>query len=292
MTERLASPEAIVPVNGVELCVQSFGDRADPAVLLIAGVAGSMLDWPEEFCERLAAGSRFVIRYDHRDTGRSVTYPPGAPGYTGRDLDEDPVGVLDALGVAAAHVVGISMGGGIAQTLAVRHPGRVASLTLISTSPIATSAGDPPLPPASAEAMATYGAAPPDGADRAAMIDYVVSQYRPLTSTSRPVGEEYLRDHATRVVDRSDNVASMNNHWVVLGQGDGDAVYREQLAGIAAPTLVVHGTEDPLFPTPHGVALAGIVPGARLLVLEHTGHEVPPAVWDTVIPAIVDHTTR
>jgi pimeloyl-ACP methyl ester carboxylesterase len=292
VNEHQAPPEAIVPVNGVKLCVQTFGDPTDSAVLLISGISASMLDWPEEFCQRLAAGSRFVIRYDHRDTGRSVTYPLGSPGYVERDLDEDPIGVLDALGVATAHVVGISMGGGIAQSLAVRHPRRVASITLVSTSPIATSPDDPPLPPAAAEAMATFGAGPPELPDRAAAVDYVASQHRPLTSASRPVSEAYLRDRASRVVDRATNVASMYNHWVVLGQGEGDAVTRQQLAGITAATLVVHGTEDPLFPLPHGAAFADLIPGARLLVLEQTGHEVPPAVWDTVVPAILDHTKR
>jgi pimeloyl-ACP methyl ester carboxylesterase len=291
MTVRRASPEALVHVNGVKLAVQTFGDPADPAILLIAGISASMLDWEEEFCERLAAGSRFVIRYDHRDTGRSVTYPPGEPGYTEQELDDDAVGVLDALGITAAHLVGISMGGGIAQYLAVHYPSRVASLTLVSTSRIASGADDPPLPPASAEAMATFGAAPPDFPDRAAAVEYVASQHRSLTSASRPLSEDYLRDQAGRIVDRSVDVASMHNHWVVVGGGGEEPTTREQLAAIAVPTLVLHGTEDPLFPMPHGAALADLVPGARLLVMDHTGHEVPPAVWDTVIPAILDHTT-
>jgi pimeloyl-ACP methyl ester carboxylesterase len=292
MTVFQASPEAILPVNGVELCVQTSGHRDDPAILLIAGGGSSMLDWPEEFCQRLAAGSRFVIRYDHRDTGRSVTYPPGAPGYTAHDLDEDAVGVLDALGIATAHVVGFSGGGGMAQQVAVRHPGRVASLTLMSTSPIASNPDDLPLPGPTAAAMAAFNLAPPDWSDRAATVEYVAAQYRPLTSASRPVSEAYLSDLAGRIVDRAVNVASMSNHWVVIDQGEGDAITWEQLAGITAPTLVMHGTEDPLFPAAHGEALSGLIPNARLLLLEHTGHEMPPAVWDTVAAAILDHTTR
>jgi pimeloyl-ACP methyl ester carboxylesterase len=278
--------ERIVRANGVDLCVQSAGDRADPAILLIAGAAGSMLDWAEAFCQRLAAGSRFVIRYDHRDTGRSVSYPPGAPRYTGRDLDEDAIGVLDACGVATAHLVGISMGGGIAQSLAVHHPDRVATLTLISTTSIGADARDRDLPPPSEAVKAGFGAAAPDWSDRAAVIDYVAAQYRPFTARSRPVAEAFIRDLATRTVDRAVSIASMNNHWV-LDQGDSTPV---RLAEISAPTLVVHGTEDPLFPLPHGIALAQDIPGARLLTLEHTGHELPPAVWDTVIPAILEHT--
>jgi pimeloyl-ACP methyl ester carboxylesterase len=284
------SAERIVHANGVDLCVQSFGDRDDPAILLIAGGASSMLHWAEEFCERLAAGSRFVIRYDHRDTGRSVTYPPGAPQYTGRDLAEDAIGVLDTFGVATAHVVGISMGGGIGQSLGIHHPDRVASLTLISTSPVGAAEDDPDLPPMSAEAIAEFGAvSPPDWSDRAAVIDYLVAQERLCTAKSRPVADEFVRELAGRTVDRTVSVASMNNHFAL---DPGDSTAREQLAGITAPTLVVHGTEDPQFPIAHGAALAGDIPGARLLTLEHTGHELPPAVWDTVIPAILEHTER
>jgi pimeloyl-ACP methyl ester carboxylesterase len=137
------SSERIVRANGVDLCLDTFGDPTDPAILLIAGAAGSMLSWEVDFCELLAAGSRFVIRYDQRDTGRSVTYEPGAPKYTGPDLVDDAVGILDALGVDRDHVVGISMGVGIAQFLALDHPDRVASLTLTSTS---GGPGDPDLP--------------------------------------------------------------------------------------------------------------------------------------------------
>jgi pimeloyl-ACP methyl ester carboxylesterase len=269
--------------------VQGFGARGDPAILLIAGGASSMLHWAEELCERLAAGSRFVIRYDHRDTGRSITYPPGAPEYTGRDLVEDAIGVLDAFGVAAAHVVGISMGGGIGQALAIHHPDRVASLTLVSTSPVGAGADDADLPPMSEEDAARFAAvSDPDWSDRAAVIDYLVAQERLCTSKSRPVPEALIRDLAARTFDRAASIASINNHFVA---DSGDNTSREQLAEIVAPTLIVHGTEDPLFPG-HGAALADDIPGARLLTLEQTGHELPPAVWDTVVPAILKHTEQ
>jgi len=127
--------QRIIEANGVTLCVDTTGDAADPAILLIGGMGASMDWWEEEFCQRLAAGGRFVIRYDHRDTGRSVSYPAGAPGYTGADLAADVTGVLDALGRRSAHLAGISMGGALAQQVALAHPGRVDSLVLISTSP-------------------------------------------------------------------------------------------------------------------------------------------------------------
>src|SRR5436309_2177193 len=131
----MTTHKKFVQVNGVDLCVETFGDPADPAILLIMGGGASMDWWEDEFCERLAAGLRFVIRYDHRDTGQSVGYEPGSPGYTSWDLVTDAVGLLDAFGLASAHIVGLSMGGGIAQTLALDYSSRVASLTLMSTSP-------------------------------------------------------------------------------------------------------------------------------------------------------------
>src|SRR3954462_12804946 len=121
-----------VQVNGVELCVETFGDRRDPAILLIMGGGASMDWWEDDFCGRLAAG-RFVIRYDHRDTGGSVSYPAGAPGYSGDDLVADAIGVLDALKAAPAHLVGMSMGAGLAQVVALERPELVSALTLIST---------------------------------------------------------------------------------------------------------------------------------------------------------------
>jgi pimeloyl-ACP methyl ester carboxylesterase len=129
----------IVDVHGVDLCVDTAGDAADPAILLIGGMGASMDWWEDEFCQRLARGQgqggRFVIRYDHRDTGRSVSYPAGAPGYTGADLAADVVGVLDAFGRRSAHLAGVSMGGALAQEVALAHPERVDSLVLMSTSP-------------------------------------------------------------------------------------------------------------------------------------------------------------
>ena len=127
--------ERMIEANGVELCTESFGDPGDPPILLVMGMSASMVWWDEEICETLAAERRFVIRYDHRDTGRSVTYRPGHPRYTASDLVGDAAVVLDAYGLAAAHIVGMSMGGALAQLLALDFPDRVLSLVLVSTSP-------------------------------------------------------------------------------------------------------------------------------------------------------------
>src|SRR5829696_1386982 len=150
--------ETVAPARGAELCVQAFGSAADPTVLLIQGVGASMDWWDDELCARLAAGGRHVVRYDHRDTGRSTTCPPGKPDYTGRDLADDVVAVLDGLGVERAHLVGLSMGGGLAQDVALDAPERVRTLTLIATSPVGALPDDLDLPGPSDEIAAMFAA--------------------------------------------------------------------------------------------------------------------------------------
>ncbi|MGH2791739.1 MAG: alpha/beta fold hydrolase [Actinomycetota bacterium] len=283
------SAQRVVRANGVDLCIETFGDPGDPAILLIGGAAASMDWWEDGFCERLAEGTRFVIRYDFRDTGQSVSYQPGAPPYTGNDLVRDAVGLLDTLGLSRAHVVGISMGGGIAQSMVLDHPDRIASLTLMSTSPVGSE--DPDLPPSSEELSALFSNPPPepDWSDRAAVIDYMVEGERPFEG-SHPFDEAHVREIAGRIFDRSLNIASsLTNHWILDGGEDPTG----RLGEVVAPTLVIHGLEDPLLPYGHAVALAREIPGAQLLPLEQTGHEYPPrAVWDIVIPAILKHTSR
>lgn len=280
-------PEQLLKINGVELCAQTFGDPAAPALLLIGGAEASMDWWDDEFCERLAAGGRHVIRYDTRDTGRSTTFPPGAPPYGSDALLDDAVGLLDELGIAAAHIVGVSMGGGIAQHLAVHHPGRVASLTLIATSPGGPGGPDhPDLPPMSAELAKRFaqgGDEAPDWSDREAVIAYYIDGERTFAGAI-PVEEERLRRVAGRAWDRSPSPASAQNHWQLAG---GEPV-RARLGEIAAPTLVLHGTADPLLPYGHGEALAREIPQARLVPLKGMGHQMPPPeLWDIAIAEIL-----
>jgi pimeloyl-ACP methyl ester carboxylesterase len=281
MTERM------IRANGVELCVETFGEPADPAVLLIMGAAASMDSWDDDFCQRLAAGARLVVRYDHRDTGRSTSYQPGQPTYTFSDLVADAAGVLDALDRPRAHIVGVSMGGSIAQTLALAQPERVLSLTLMSTS--AAVELDRELPPMAAELRDHFASPPPapEWSDRTAVIDYLVAGERPFLGPVH-ADDTTKRAIAGRTFDRTTNLAAtQTNHWILAG---GDPV-EGQVADITAPTLVMHGTHDPMFPYPHAEALAGEIRGARLIPLDGVGHEVPPrAVWDVVVSAIVEHT--
>jgi pimeloyl-ACP methyl ester carboxylesterase len=272
------SDEVLLPVNGVELCVQTFGDPTDPAILLIPGSGGSMTSWEDDFCARLT--ERYVIRYDLRDTGRSVTYEPGAPGYTGMDLIEDAVGVLDALHVDAAHVVGISMGGALAQVMALDHPDRVRTLTLIATSPAGPGADDlPGMPPETTTYFTELKQ--PDWSDRAAVIEHYVGVYRWFTRG--PFDEQAVRAGVERDFDRARNIASSNNHNMLSG----GEPWRDRLGDLRAPTLVLHGDEDPLFPIEHGQALANEIPNAKLITLEGVGHELPRGSWDVAVPAVL-----
>jgi pimeloyl-ACP methyl ester carboxylesterase len=275
--------EKIVEIDGVALCAEGFGEPADPPVLLIMGIGASMLWWDDAFCAALAAGGRFVIRYDHRDTGRSTSYEPGRPTYTGDDLVADAGRVLDGYGIDRAHVVGTSMGGALAQLFALDHPDRVTSLVLMSTSP----AGPADDLPGVAEPYRTFLAtAKLDWADLASVIDYRVGEMRALGG-ERPFDEARVRAFVTRDIERAVSYASTGNHELV----DGSGPWRDRLSGIAVPTLVIHGTADPLFPLGHGRALAAEVPGARLQVLDGAGHVLDPADHDAVVRAILDHTS-
>jgi pimeloyl-ACP methyl ester carboxylesterase len=279
-------PEKIVHVNGVDLCVQEFGSPADPALLLIGGAASSMDWWEDAFCERLAAGGRRVVRYDLRDTGRSTASPAGKPNYTGADLTGDAVALVDALGLAPVHLVGLSSGGGISQEVALRHPEKVATLTLMSTSPV-THVDGLPGPEPRVTAMFADPAPEPDWSDRAAAVDHIVAGLAAFAG-GYGVDEARVRAIAGRMYDRTTDIAaSQTNHWIL----DGGEPTAGRLDDITAPTLVVHGTDDPLFPIAHGEATAGRIPGARLLPLPKVGHEFPPEpVWDTVVAAVLRHT--
>ena len=274
----------MIEADGAELCTESFGRPADPPILLIMGIGGSMLWWEDGFCRLLAEGRRFVIRYDHRDTGRSDTYEPGQPEYTGADLIADAIGVLDAYGIAAAHVVAVSAGGGFAQLLALAYPDRVLSLVLISTSP--ATPGERRLPPATERYQQFVASTRVDWSDERSVIDYLVDYARVLAGSARPFDEAGVHELVRRDVERAHNIAASENHGMVA-EGE---VSRQPLASIAVPTLVIHGTDDPMFPLAHGEALAREIPRARLLTLGGAGHGVERADWEKIAHAILAHT--
>src|SRR3981189_855685 len=230
MTDHLSNGEKLVEISDVELCVETFGNPVNPAVLLVDGAAASMLWWEAELCEQIARGDRFVIRYDTRDTGRSTSYPPGRRGYTFTDLAGDALGILDALNVERAHIICRSMSGGIGLIVGVDHPDRVASLTFVSTS---TREAAPPPPPSAARP--THPPAAPPPADSAAVVDFVVASAKAYSGGSPYFDETATRALVERDVARTRNIAStLANHYAMTfdgrSRGYGD---------ITAPTLVV-----------------------------------------------------
>jgi pimeloyl-ACP methyl ester carboxylesterase len=276
-----------VSTTGVEIATEAFGDPVNPHVLLIMGAMASMLWWPEEFCRKLASAGRHVIRYDNRDTGRSTKYAPGKPAYSIDDMADDAIRVLDGHGVGAVHIVGMSMGGMIAQIVALAHARRVLSLTAVSTSPIGT---DTSHLPQTTEAYREHSAGGEkiDWADRSQVIDFVVKDARMLAGTAHPFDEAQIRKFIEQDYDRSGGYLSATNHFMLKSEID----WKGRLRELQASLLVIHGTADPIFPVKHGAAFADTVPGTRLVRLEGGGHELHRDDWSEIVAAILEHTSR
>jgi pimeloyl-ACP methyl ester carboxylesterase len=228
-----------IQAGGAQLCTEAFGDAGDPPVLLIMGMGASMVWWDEGFCERLADGRRYVIRYDHRDTGLSTTYNPGSPGYGSAELVADAGAILDGYGIDAAHVVGLSMGGALAQVVALDEPHRVRSLVLITTGPAVPVARS--LPGSSAEYRRFLADARVDWTDAHSAIEYLVDHWRVLSGDERPFDADHIRRLAAADVRRAHNIACAQNHAGL----DGDGRRRGPLAAIKVPTLVIMGPPIP-----------------------------------------------
>ena len=278
-----------VSARGLEFEYDQFGQRGDPSLLLVMGLGAQMTSWDEEFCVLLADKGFHVTRYDNRDVGLSTRLDAigvpdimqviaGAvpPAYSIDDLADDAAAVLEALDLAPAHVVGASMGGFIVQSLAIRHPEKVLTLTSIMSGPGGREA-TPPTP----EATAVLLAPPPT--DREALIEYGVNSSRVLWG--RYFDEERARRKRTAAVDRAISIeGTARQMGAVLTQPS----RAEALRDVRVPTLVVHGDADPLVPYAEGVKTAEAVPGARLLTLAEVGHDLPPHSWEEVADAIAE----
>ena len=281
--------------SGVEIAYETFGDRADPTLLLVAGLGTQMLSWHEEFCAAFVERGLFVVRFDNRDIGLS-THLHDAPkpdlmavfggdtssaSYRLEDMADDVVGLLDALGVDAAHVVGASMGGMIAQTVAIRHPGRVRSLSSIMSTP------SPHIGAATREALAVLLAAPATSRDEA--VERAVTAYRVIGSPGYPLDEAWLSEITGQAWDRGYDPTGIARQLVAI-HASGDRT--EALRSLRVPTLVVHGEDDPLVQVAGGLATADAVPGAELLLLPGMGHDFPRELWPTIVDAVVANTRR
>lgn len=270
--------------RNIRLATEAFGDPDQPAMLLVMGATASMLGWPEEFCTALAERGFHVIRFDHRDTGQSTTVPWGEAAYAVEDLVEDVVAILDAYGIDTAHLTGMSLGGYIAQILAVTCPERVHSLTLIASEPLGWDGEElPHISKAFLDHFGNIGTL--DWSDPSAVSDFLVTSGRLCVGSGTPFDESSERSRVERVMSRTDSLPSMFNHGAVETRADWTGRFRE----IGRPVLVVHGDEDPILPVENGHALAKGISGASLLVLERTGHEIPLSRIPEIVERISAH---
>ncbi|MBB3891496.1 pimeloyl-ACP methyl ester carboxylesterase [Phenylobacterium haematophilum] len=271
--------------NGqVELEYESFGDEAAPTILLINGLGSQMTRWPADFCGKLAARGYRVIRMDNRDTGLSTWFKPGE-SYSLSDMAADAVAVLDAAGVAKAHVAGVSMGGMITQALAINHPDRVLSITSIMSATGAPGTLDP-----TPEAGAVLNTAPPDPkADFEAFLDFAVRNGETIGSPGYPWPPGALRERAAAEYARAFNPTGSARQMGAI-RSDGDRT--ERLSKLKIPAVVLHGADDPLVRLAGGEATAAAIPGAELRVIPGMGHDLPPALHDTFIDAILAAVAR
>ena len=286
--------------NGIDIEYDTFGDRSRSPLLLIMGLSSQMVAWPESFCKKLVQNGHWVLRFDNRDIGLSskiesarlpdlmavmAAYQQGLPvdaPYTLSDMAADAVGLMDALKLENAHVCGLSMGGMIAQVMAIEYPRRV--LSLIS---MESSTGDPTLPPAKPEAMEAMLTPPPQ--DRDGYIQHAVEVFHAFSGGSDKFDETLEKELSANSYDRSFYpVGFIRQLAAILASGD----RTQSLASVTAPTLVIHGANDPLVPLAHGRATARAIPGAKLLVVEGLGHGIAyPALWDEIVDAIRQHTS-
>jgi pimeloyl-ACP methyl ester carboxylesterase len=289
---------ARVRANGIEIEYDTFGRENDRPLLLVMGLGGQSIMWDEGFCEGLAERGHFVVRYDNRDVGLSTKFDAhGLPNvlalmtggasagpvpYTLDDMADDAAALLDALELDTAHVCGASMGGMIAQTLAIRHGRRVRSLVSIMSS-----TGNPSLPQAKPEAMAVLMSPPPT--DRASSLDAAVRTWRTIGSPGFPFDETKIRERAGRLFDRSFHPQGVARQLAAI-LAHGSRV--EKLRDVKAPTLVIHGAADPLVPLAGGEDTARAIPGAELLVIEGMGHDLPEGAWPRIVGAISEHTAK
>jgi pimeloyl-ACP methyl ester carboxylesterase len=286
-------PEQFCDVGGgITLCYETYGDPADPAALLIMGLGAQMVAWQQDFCEGLAERGLFVVRFDNRDIGRSthlqgpppsllelLRYSAASTRYMLADMAQDTAGLLDELEIDSAHVIGASMGGMIAQTLAVRHPTRVRSLVSIMSSTGGRRVGRPAL-----SSYAIFLRKAPH--ERAAFIAHAERLFAKIGSRGIPQDTEGVRRIAALSFDRElDRTGTGRQLAAIIASGDRSA----ELATVTTPTLVIHGSVDPLISPSGGRATARAIPGARLEIVEGMGHDLPRVLWPRLIDAFAAH---
>ena len=282
--------------NGIEIEYETYGDRGGRPLLLLRGLSTQLIHWDTGLCRALADRGHYLVIFDNRDVGKTTWFDEaGMPdiaalvagqsiplAYGLDDMADDTIGLMDALELESAHVAGISMGGMIVQAAAIRHPKRVRSLTSVMSS-----TGGAELPPPSPAAMESLLTPAPD--ERGPYIEHIVRSQRVIGSPGFPFDEEREADEAARAFDRAFHPAGSARQLVAV-QAHGDR--RPALAKLDVPTLVIHGTGDPLFPIEHGRDTAASIPGAELRIIEGMGHDIPRGAHDEIVDAISGLTAR
>jgi pimeloyl-ACP methyl ester carboxylesterase len=292
---------AKVDANGIQIEYETFGEPDSPALLLIIGLAGQLIDWDEKLCHQLAQKGHYVIRFDNRDAGLSSKIEEAGepdimkiiealmrgetinPPYTIEDMAADTVGLLDALGIEKAHICGMSMGGMIAQTIALNYPKRV--LSLIS---IYSRTGDPEEPQPKPEAMEFLLTPSPE--EREAYIEYGVKLFNTISGPGFPYNQEWLRKHVAQTYDRSYcPQGAARQLAAIFAQKN----RKPALKSLDTPALVIHGADDPLVRIESGKNTADAIAGAKLIIIDGMGHDLPHGgAWPQIIDAIVEHTHK
>jgi pimeloyl-ACP methyl ester carboxylesterase len=285
--------------NGIEIEYDTFGDHSSSPLLLIMGLGAQMIQWEDEFCKQLADKGLYVIRFDNRDVGLSTKFEEaGVPNimaaitaimerqevqsfYSLDDMADDAIGLMDALSIKKAHICGASMGAAITQVIGYRHPSRALSLT-----PIMGSTGNPDLPQSKPEAMQFL--LTPAPVEREAYIEHMVKMQK-ITWGSFPFDEQDTRKKTAAAYDRGfypQGVARQLMATIANGNR------KPRLSSVTAPTLVIHGAEDPLIPVEGGRDTAEAITGAKLLIIDKMGHSLPKEVWPQIVDAIVKNTSN
>jgi len=287
--------------NGIQIEYETFGNPSGRPLLLIIGLGAQMIHWDDDLLKDLAERGHYVIRFDNRDVGLSTKFEEAGvpdlmetfgkimrgeeirPPYTLDDMADDAVGLLDALGIRKAHICGMSMGGMIAQTMATRHPSRV--LSLIS---IYSTTGNPKVPQPKPEVIGLLIAPPPK--EREANVEHMLGVFKTIAGPGFPVDEKWTCKILAESYDRCFYPQGMVRQLVaILTQGNRGPA----LTSVKAPTLVVHGTSDPLVPVEGGEDTAKAIPGAQLMLIEGMGHDLPHGgAWPRIVEAIAVHTQK
>ncbi len=290
-----------VTANGISIEYETFGSPSGRPLLLIIGLGAQMIHWDNDHCQDLAKEGHYVIRFDNRDVGLSTKFDEAGvpdlteilgklmrrekigPPYSFNDMADDAVGLLDALGIKKAHVCGMSMGGMIAQTIAIRHPARISSLTSIYST-----TGNPKIPRPTQEVFGLLITPPP--VEREACIEHLLRLFKTLTGPGFPMDEQWTRRIMAESYDRCFYPQGMARQLVAILTQENRV---PALAKVVTPTLVIHGTNDPLVPVEGGKDTAEAIPGAKLILIEGMGHDLPHGgAWPRIVEAIGSHTRK